>query len=58
MLPLALPRKTLEEIASKKRAEYRRRYTLLDTLAEQVGTATGQQNSDRAAARNMIKRRF
>jgi uncharacterized protein VirK/YbjX len=50
MLPLALPRKTLEEIASKKRAEYRRRYTLLDTLAEQVGTATGQQNSDRAAA--------
>lgn len=50
MLPLTLPRKTLEEIASKKRAEYRRRYTLLDTLAEQVDAAAGQQNSDQAAA--------
>lgn len=50
MLPLTLPRKTLEEIASKKRAEYRRRYSLLDMLAEQVDAATGQQNSDQAAA--------
>ena len=50
ILPLTLPRKTLEDIASKKRAEYRRRYTLLDSLAEQVGTATGQQNSEQAAA--------
>ncbi|MFB4357707.1 VirK/YbjX family protein [Pantoea sp. BR_17] len=49
-LPLMLPRKTLEEIASKKRAEYRRRYTLLDTLAEQVNTATGQHAVDQAAA--------
>ncbi|MFB4341746.1 VirK/YbjX family protein [Pantoea sp. CS_6] len=49
-LPLMLPRKTLEDIASKKRAEYRRRYTLLDTLAEQVNTATGQHAVDQAAA--------
>nr|WP_253275001.1 VirK/YbjX family protein [Pantoea stewartii] len=49
-LPLMLPRKTLEEIASKKRAEYRRRYTLLDTLAEQVNAATGQHAVDQAAA--------
>ncbi|KTS75899.1 VirK/YbjX family protein [Pantoea stewartii] len=49
-LPLMLPRKTLEDIASKKRAEYRRRYTLLDTLAEQVNMATGQHAVDQAAA--------
>ncbi|WP_052284330.1 VirK/YbjX family protein [Kluyvera genomosp. 1] len=36
ILPLALPRKTMEEIASKKRAEYRRRYELLDALQQQV----------------------
>lgn len=36
ILPLALPRKTMEEIASKKRAEYRRRYTLLDALQQQI----------------------
>lgn len=36
VLPLALPRKTMEEIASKKRAEYRRRYTLLDALQQQI----------------------
>ncbi|BBR58228.1 MULTISPECIES: VirK/YbjX family protein [Enterobacteriaceae] len=36
VLPLALPRKTMEEIASKKRAEYRRRYELLDALQQQV----------------------
>uniref|UniRef100_UPI002931BE1D VirK/YbjX family protein n=1 Tax=Clavibacter michiganensis TaxID=28447 RepID=UPI002931BE1D len=35
-LPLSMARKDLEEIASKKRAEYRRRYALLDTLAQQV----------------------
>ena len=49
-LPLMLPRKLLEEIASKKRAEYRRRYTLLDALAEQVNTATGRHAVDQAAA--------
>lgn len=36
VLPLALPRKTMEEIASKKRAEYRRRYALLDALQQQI----------------------
>ncbi len=35
-LPLAMPRKELEQIASKKRSEYRRRYELLDGLAEQL----------------------
>lgn len=40
-LPLSMARKDLEEIASKKRAEYRRRYALLDTLAQQVLQATG-----------------
>ncbi|BEV70810.1 MULTISPECIES: VirK/YbjX family protein [unclassified Paludibacterium] len=37
-LPLPLPRKTMEDIASKKRAEYQRRYTLLDDLASQIAT--------------------
>ncbi|WP_312688547.1 VirK/YbjX family protein [Kosakonia sp.] len=32
VLPLTMPRKPMEEIASKKRAEYRRRYELLDSL--------------------------
>ncbi|MFP5594847.1 VirK/YbjX family protein [Kluyvera sp. 142486] len=36
VLPLVLPRKTMEEIASKKRAEYRRRYELLDALQQQI----------------------
>jgi len=49
-LPLSLPRKALEEIASKKRAEYRRRYELLDALATQVLTAAGQRAEDQAAA--------
>ncbi|WP_394515741.1 DUF535 domain-containing protein [Pantoea sp. SGAir0430] len=40
-LPLSMARKDLEEIASKKRAEYRRRYALLDTLAQQVLQAAG-----------------
>lgn len=34
-LPLSISRKPLEEIASKKRAEYRRRYELLDRLHQQ-----------------------
>ncbi len=40
MLPLVMPRKPVEEIASKKRAEYRRRYALLDSLIQQVKQAT------------------
>lgn len=35
-LPLPLPRRPLEEIASKKRAEYQRRYLLLDALNDQM----------------------
>ena len=35
-LPLKLERKTLESIASKKRAEYRRRFQLLDDMAAQM----------------------
>ncbi len=38
-LPLSMARKELEEIASKKRAEYRRRYALLDTLVLQAAGA-------------------
>lgn len=38
-MPLAMPRKPMEEIASKKRAEYRRRYELLDSLLTQVQRA-------------------
>ncbi|EOI5796054.1 VirK/YbjX family protein [Cronobacter dublinensis] len=34
-LPLVAARKPLEEVASKKRSEYRKRYELLDSLAEQ-----------------------
>ncbi|MDI9223028.1 VirK/YbjX family protein [Pantoea sp. EA-12] len=40
-LPLRMERKDLEEIVSKKRAEYRRRYAMLDTLSEQVLLAAG-----------------
>ncbi|MEH5012570.1 VirK/YbjX family protein [Phytobacter diazotrophicus] len=35
-LPMMIARKTMEEIASKKRAEYRRRYDLLDSLQNQM----------------------
>lgn len=38
-LPLAMPRKPLEEIASKKRAEYRRRYDFMDRLEQQLAQA-------------------
>lgn len=34
-LPLEFPQKTIEEIPSKKRAEYRRRYELLEVLRQQ-----------------------
>lgn len=49
-LPLGVSRKPLEAIASKKRAEYRRRYELLDALAQQLLTAVGQRSEDQAAA--------
>lgn len=35
-LPLQMERKSLEDIASKKRAEYRRRFGLLDEIAEGI----------------------
>jgi len=35
-LPLSIERKSLEEVASKKRAEYRRRYALLDAVMHSV----------------------
>lgn len=35
-LPESVARKPLEEIASKKRAEYRRRYTLLDAMSDSI----------------------
>lgn len=38
-LPLTMPRKPMEEIASKKRSEYRRRYELLDSLINQTALA-------------------
>jgi len=38
-IPMQLPRKTMEEIASKKRAEYQRRYTLMDDLNAQVASS-------------------
>ncbi|MFU2318859.1 VirK/YbjX family protein [Rahnella sp. PCH160] len=37
-VPLELPRKTMEEIPSKKRSEYRKRYTLLDELSESTAS--------------------
>lgn len=41
-IPPAIPRKGMEEIASKKRAEYQRRYALMDDLGTQVAaTLTG-----------------
>lgn len=36
LMPKQVGRKPLEDIASKKRAEYRRRYALLDSLVEQI----------------------
>jgi len=36
LLPAAIERKSLEDIASKKRAEYRRRYELLDNLTHSI----------------------
>ncbi|OON41986.1 hypothetical protein BTJ39_02180 [Izhakiella australiensis] len=36
IFPLQMPRKAIEDIASKKRAEYRRRYELLDQISAQI----------------------
>ncbi|WP_045859191.1 VirK/YbjX family protein [Raoultella terrigena] len=45
-LPLRLERKSLEEIASKKRAEYRRRFQLLDELnAEVIALTAGSRQA-------------
>ncbi|WP_227540120.1 VirK/YbjX family protein [Raoultella sp. BIGb0399] len=41
-LPLRQERKSLDDIASKKRAEYRRRFQLLDDLAAQVTRLTSR----------------
>ena len=38
-IPFPIPRKPMEEIASKKRSEYNRRYALLDEMAEKIGHA-------------------
>jgi len=35
-IPFPIPRKPMEEIASKKRSEYRQRYALLDEMATQI----------------------
>lgn len=37
-VPLTLPRKTMEDLPSKKRSEYRKRYTLLDELNESTAS--------------------
>ncbi|MDR7343824.1 uncharacterized protein VirK/YbjX [Pantoea alhagi] len=47
-LPLAMPRKPLEDIASKKRAEYRRRYEFMDTLEQQLADVVAGNASGRA----------
>lgn len=36
LVPFPIPRKAMEEIASKKRSEYTRRYALLDSLEQQI----------------------
>lgn len=38
-IPLAIPRKTLEELPSKKRSEYRKRYALLDEMSDSMAAA-------------------
>jgi uncharacterized protein len=43
-LPMQLPRKDFAEIASQKRAQYRRRFALEDALAAQIGTALETRN--------------
>lgn len=45
-----LERKSLEDIASKKRAEYRRRYQLLDDLQQQLNQVIGRHDESEDAA--------
>lgn len=40
-LPLSIPRKSEQEIPSRKRAEYRRRYALFDEVASQINDVLG-----------------
>ncbi|GGY28593.1 VirK/YbjX family protein [Paludibacterium paludis] len=41
-LPPAIPRKAMEDIASKKRSEYQRRYMLMDELGRQLAATLGR----------------
>ena len=43
-LPLTSARKNLEDVASKKRAEYRKRYALLDDVENQIMCTLGAEN--------------
>ncbi|TCV98122.1 VirK/YbjX family protein [Biostraticola tofi] len=43
-LPLSISRKPIESLASKKRAEYRRRYGLLDDLSQQLAQSLAYPN--------------
>jgi len=43
-LPLTSARKNLEDVASKKRAEYRKRYALLDDVENQIMCTLGTKN--------------
>lgn len=46
LLPRTTARKSMDEIPSKKRAEYRRRYALLDTLTETVKARLHEHDTD------------
>lgn len=48
-LPDTLARKSMEDIASKKRAEYQRRYTLLDAVDAQIANLLGTDGIPAAA---------
>ena len=41
-LPLVYPRKTMEEVPTRKRAVYRRRFAFLDALDEEIETSMGR----------------
>ena len=41
-LPLVYPRKTMEEVPTRKRAVYRRRFAFLDALDEEIETLMGR----------------
>ena len=50
LLPERIARKPIEEIASKKRAEYRRRYQLLDELEQDWRRISAPDNARRAVS--------